>query len=223
MLIREMKHLSYEKRLGELGLFSLENRSLQGDLIAALLYLKGAYKKDRERLFTRVSYNLNCDSGYPRHKQDANLPALQSEGRVCWRSRSSAETSASAGIFIVMSSITKAQLSETSPYMDSLLIFFLLDLDMAYTSSAYSHSTAQETCTANSNYSDSNIKCHVADFDRSASYGEVLGDWYLASVTLIYRKGQQDPENYTPVSLTSVPGKVMEQIILRVIMRHVED
>ena len=41
-------------------------------------------------------------------------------------------------------------------------------------------------------------------------------------VTLIFKKGhKEDPGNYRPVSPTSVPGKVMEQIVLREITQHV--
>ncbi|KFZ51214.1 hypothetical protein N321_01674, partial [Antrostomus carolinensis] len=51
-MIIGLEHLSYEEMLKELGLFSLEKRWLQGDLIAAFQCLKGAYKQEGERLFT---------------------------------------------------------------------------------------------------------------------------------------------------------------------------
>ena len=61
-------------------------------------------------------------------------------------------------------------------------------------------------------------------YQRSLLTGEVPEDWRLASVTPIYKKGcREDPGNYRPVSLTSVPGKIMEQIVLREITRHVRD
>ncbi|KFW85634.1 LINE-1 reverse transcriptase, partial [Manacus vitellinus] len=61
-------------------------------------------------------------------------------------------------------------------------------------------------------------------YQQSRLTGEVPDDWKLANVTLVHNKGQkEDLENYRPVSLTSVPGKVMEQIILSVITQHLRD
>ena len=63
-MIRGLKHLSCEERLKELGLFSLEKRRLQGDLIVAFQHLKGPYKKDRDRLFSMTCCNRRRDNGF---------------------------------------------------------------------------------------------------------------------------------------------------------------
>jgi len=63
-MIRGMKLLSYEERLRELWLLSLEKRRLWGDLTAAFQYLKVAYKKTGEGLFTRVYSDRTRGSGF---------------------------------------------------------------------------------------------------------------------------------------------------------------
>ncbi|KAF2346871.1 Reverse transcriptase domain [Trinorchestia longiramus] len=61
-------------------------------------------------------------------------------------------------------------------------------------------------------------------FNRSLETGIVLDDWKRANVTPIFKKGnKQIPNNYRPISLTSVINKTIERLLKVRITEHLND
>ena len=73
-MIKGLKHLPYEERLSNLGLFSLEKRRLRGDLINVYKYLKGGGRQmDEARLFLVVCSSRTRSGGLkPEHRKFRN-------------------------------------------------------------------------------------------------------------------------------------------------------
>ena len=58
-------------------------------------------------------------------------------------------------------------------------------------------------------------------FAESWKTGEVPDDWRRANVVPIFKKGKKkEPGNYRPISLTPITGKILEQIIKKLICKH---
>ena len=61
-------------------------------------------------------------------------------------------------------------------------------------------------------------------FNQLLTTGQVPRDWKCANVSPVFKKGsKKEASNYRPVSLTSVPCKIMEHIIFHHIMGHLDE
>lgn len=61
-------------------------------------------------------------------------------------------------------------------------------------------------------------------FRWSWESGDVPVAWKLANIVSVYKKSKkEDPDNYRPVTPTSMLSKIMEKIMLGVIEKHLKD
>ena len=60
-------------------------------------------------------------------------------------------------------------------------------------------------------------------FTQSLSMGKLPSDWLTANICAVFMKGiHSTPSNYRPISLTASCCKIMEHIIFRSIMDHIQ-
>ena len=61
-------------------------------------------------------------------------------------------------------------------------------------------------------------------YQRSLDSGELPSDWLSANISAAFKKGNRHlPENYRPISLTSIPCKILEHIICSHLHKHFDN